>query len=63
MKMNKSALKCDSNQNTTFCEKNEKTEEVPEIPSIPSKLKNSLASLLPSNFLNLPPRWKDWFVR
>jgi len=61
--MNKSALKCDSNQNTTFCEKNEKTEEVPEIPSIPSKLKNSLASLLPSNFLNLPPRWKDWFVR
>ena len=33
------------------------------IPSKPSKLITVLSSLLPSNFLNLPPRWQNWFVR
>ena len=33
------------------------------IPSKPSKLITALSSLLPSNYLNLPPRWQNWFVR
>ena len=33
------------------------------ILSKPSKLITALSSLLPSNYLNLPPRWQNWFVR
>jgi len=33
------------------------------IPSKPSKLISVLSSMLPSNYLNLPPRWQNWFVR
>ena len=57
-------LKCDKNQNTTTCDNpDDKTEQHIMIPSKPSKLITALSSLLPSNFLNLPPRWQNWFVR
>jgi len=32
-------------------------------PSWLSSQLSSLSVLLPSNFLNLPPRWRDWFIR
>ena len=32
-------------------------------PSSTSSLLSHLSALLPSNFLNLPPRWRDWFIR
>ena len=55
-------LKCDKNQNT--CDPpDDKSEQHIMIPSKPSKLITVLSSLLPSNFLNLPPRWQNWFVR
>ena len=57
-------LKCDKNQNNTTCDNpDDKTEQHIMIPSKPSKLITALSSLLPSNFLNLPPRWQNWFVR
>ena len=62
-KTDSALLKCDRNQNTTTtCDPPDKTEHI-RIPSQPSKLVAVLSSLLPSNFLNLPPRWQNWFVR
>ena len=61
-KTDSALLKCDRNQNTTTCDPPDKTEHI-MIPSKPSKLVAVLSSLLPSNFLNLPPRWQNWFVR
>lgn len=51
-------LKCDRNQNTCD-DKSEPNLVIAE----PSWLVDQLAALLPSNFLNLPPRWRDWFIR
>ena len=51
-------LKCDRNQNTCD-DKSEPNLVIAE----PSWLLDQLAALLPSNFLNLPPRWRDWFIR
>ena len=60
-KSDSALIKCDKNQNTT-CDPPDKSEHT-MIPSKPSKLITVLSSLLPSNFLNLPPRWQNWFVR
>lgn len=51
-------LKCDRNQNTCD-DKSEPNLVIAE----PSWLLDRVAALLPSNFLNLPPRWRDWFIR
>ena len=61
-KSDSALLRCDKNQNTT-CDPPDKPENNNMIPSKPSKLITALSSLLPSNFLNLPPRWQNWFVR
>ena len=61
-KSDSALLRCDKNQNTT-CDPPDKPENNNMIPSKPSKLITALSSLLPSNYLNLPPRWQNWFVR
>ena len=61
-KSDSALLRCDKNQNTT-CDPPDKPENNNMILSKPSKLITALSSLLPSNYLNLPPRWQNWFVR
>ena len=58
-KSDSALLRCDSNQNT--CDPPDKSEQ--NVIVKPSNLLTVLSSLLPSNFLNLPPRWQNWFVR
>lgn len=51
---------CDLNQNA--CD-NKTVIKPDHDQQQPSNLLTHLSALLPSNFLNLPPRWKDWFIR
>ena len=68
------SAKMDDNPSTTtralqqqsVCDNNNICDDKISNNSHPSWLRSqlsSLSALLPSNFLNLPPRWRDWFIR